>query len=115
MIALCEGVRLDDGADFVACCVVKLEFLDVTVGFDARLPEMTELRLGDELFADGLERHLDRFVTIVLNGFDLGDGAGTCQNDRHGDHGAIFEEELSHADFLSKNCLFHFSTSEITA
>ena len=77
------------------------------MSLNACLPEVTHLGLGDEFFADGLECHLNGIVAVVLNRFNLSDGAGSCQNNGHGDHRSVLTEKLSHADFFTQNCLFH--------
>lgn len=115
LVAGGKGVCFDNVADSVLCAIVEFEFFNVAVSLNACLPEVTHLGLGDEFFADGLECHLNGIVAVVLNRFNLSDGAGSCQNNGHGDHRSVLTEKLSHADFLPRIACFIVCTSEITA
>lgn len=81
LVAGGKGVCFDNVADSVLCAIVEFEFFNVAVSLNACLPEVTHLGLGDEFFADGLECHLNGIVAVVLNRFNLSDGAGSCLTD----------------------------------
>lgn len=101
MLARRKGIGLYNAADRICSAVVELKFLDVFMSRNSGLFEMTGLGLRDELLADGLESHLNGFVAVTLNGLDLSYGAGAGENDRYGDHNAVFLEELRHADLFT--------------
>jgi hypothetical protein len=63
--------------------------------------------LVDELRANLAETDLHGDVAVGVEGFELGDAAGTSLDQGDRDGGAVFVEELGHAHFLPKNADGH--------
>ena len=116
LIAVGEYVSLNDLTDFVSRGIIQLEFAYIAVSGNAGLLQVTELRLGDELFPDGAKGYLHGFVAVFAGGLNLNHGAGARKHYGDGDHGSVFSEHLGHADLGAQNRFLHCkSTSVLTA
>ena len=111
MIACGEQVSLDLSTDFEVSSIVELKFLEMLLGRNACLLEMTEFRLGQLFLSDIAVSQLHGNIAIVFDCLLLSDDTGTRFNNGNGDHAAGLIEDLGHAHFLADDCFLHFSYS----
>ena len=102
------GISLDDVADVHLSSLLQAELLQMALGVDAGLLEVTCLGLGQLVLLDILEAQLHGGVAVGLDGLLLGDHAGACFHDGNRDDLAGLIEDLGHAHFLADDCFLHF-------
>ena len=88
--------------------IIESELLQMTLGSNSRLFEVTKLSLVYILLGHVLECKLNRIVAVTLDGLLLCYHARACFNQGYGNHIAFFVEDLSHTQLLTDNAFFHF-------
>ena len=107
LVACRKDVRLDLVPHFVALDTVEAHFAQDFAGGDPGFFELTEIGLVERLLLGGNESQLERRVAVRLGRFDLNYGAGTCLDDRDGNHFPVFRKQLGHANLAADDCFTH--------
>ena len=109
LFACCKDVSGDGIANVKSGDILETELLQVALGCESVLLEVTNLCLSELSFCDISEAELNSVVAVLtLCSLLLNDGAGTCLDDSYGNGVSVFVENLCHSDFLTDNAFDHF-------
>ena len=108
LVALFEGVSLDNVADVHLVGILEAELVQHAQRADAGLVEMTLFGFVELALGDFLEAELDGSIAFLFRGLLLDHFARAGFDNGHGDDLAGLVEDLRHADLLADDGLFHW-------